>query len=197
MGERGVGMGTGRVPGDPDDEVRRWLAGRLDDDESTTEDTPTAPRRRPPAPAAARLLTEEADDDPETEVADGSLEDEPRTVRMSRLAVSAFLGESVADDETVQSEWSLPEGPVDEVPLAPRTPTPPPARRPRAAAVASRPPVPPAPSPPSVSAVSASSISSPPAPLSEPNPWLPVFLAVVTGAVIGLVGAGAVLWLAL
>lgn len=213
MGTGGTpGNPGGRAPDDADDDVRRWLAERLGDPEvaerdPSTDETPTSPGlRQSPLRAGGRTVTltdGEDEDDPATEV-DGSLEGalrrlgsdddgDPRTVRVTRLPLR-FIGESVIDDETVRAEgWSLPEGPVDEVPLtAPRTPTPAPRRAPPGRRPVRAPEVVVAPSVSTVSRGARAALNAP-----APEPWWPVAAAVGVGLVVGLFGAAAVLWVAL
>jgi hypothetical protein len=190
-------MGSGRSDG-ADEEVRRWLSARVEPTSALDPDEmPTTMARVVRSPrgdarwVVAPTAHDEPVDDPATEVADGSLEDarDPHTVRVHRMPLS-FIGESVFDPDTAKAEgWSLPEGPVDEVPLVPRTPGTPVARP------AFRPATPP---PPPLN--TASSTSFPPSALvpSADDRIRPVHVAVAVavGSVLGLAGAGLVLWIA-
>jgi hypothetical protein len=202
---------TGGAARDEGEEIRRWLAGRLVDEpppaEAGPDETPTSPglRRNPLLASAPRWtqraggrggVGEEDEDDPATEVVRGLDEDDldPRTVRMSR---AQLVNESVTDEQTVRAEgWSLPEGPVDEVPLS----------RSQEAAVNARPsrqrpfrpPSPPAPPPVSISVSSRSGLAPTPVPVvrEEGVGGYHVLAAIGVGLAIGLVGAAIVLWLA-
>jgi hypothetical protein len=208
MSGAGVVMSTGRSDG-PDGEIRRWLSARLGEaaprarggDEPAIDETPTSPARvraamsaRPPRWATVEAEHDEDVQDPATELVDGSLEDErdPRTVRVHRLPLS-FIGESVFDPDTVKADgWSAPEGHVDEVPLHHHTPGTPPARRQRPVF---RPPVPPP--PPAVSLSVSTQVRDPRAAAPDEGVQaVHVLWAVAVGVLFGLLGGGAVLWLA-